>query len=192
MKYNDLIGTPRPCQYPDCQQTAIYEQIGTYRENTASRWRSVVVVGSFCDTHKAELPNLDISFHRCGGFAYIEAVRRNPERDVLLRCLALFEAKSEADTELKEAKRVLDEQVFAHYKALTEDEIKALVVGNWFEGIRADIQDEFQQVMQELAIRVEDLQQRYAQPLPELEDRVQSLATRVENLMQEMGIEVQK
>ena len=74
MKHSDFIDTHRTCQYPNCEAVAVYERVATWAEGTATRFRRVIVMGSLCDIHKAELPDLKISFYRCGGIVYIEEV----------------------------------------------------------------------------------------------------------------------
>jgi type I restriction enzyme M protein len=112
------------------------------------------------------------------------------ERETLLRCLALIEGESAAARAVNEAQEALDEQILARYGTLTETEIKTLVVGDkWFAGIRAAIDGEVQRLTQQLAGRVEELEERYAQPLPAMERDVEVLARRVEAHLRRMGLE---
>ena len=61
----------------------------------------------------------------------------NEERDILMRCLALIEADSEAGKAVKGAQAAMDRAVLARYATLTEAEIKTLVVEDkWYASIR--------------------------------------------------------
>ena len=112
------------------------------------------------------------------------------ERDALEYCLSLLDAKSKADSAVKEAQLDLDEQVLAHYATLTEADIKALVVKDkWLSSIQSAIAGEVQRLTQALAERVQELEERYAQPLLNLEIEVEGYSTRVEDHLRNMGME---
>ncbi len=112
------------------------------------------------------------------------------ERDALTRCLALIEAESKAVKAVKEAQAALDQRVLSRYATLTETEIKTLVVeGKWFASIRADIEGEVQRLTQHLAGRVNELEERYARPLPELDREVGELGLKVEGHLKVMGLD---
>ncbi|MCC6780660.1 MAG: type I restriction-modification system subunit M [Hyphomicrobiales bacterium] len=111
------------------------------------------------------------------------------ERAALLSCQRLLEAESAADSALKQAVRALDTQVLVKYGTLDEDEIKTLVVEDkWLAAIEADLRAELERVTQQLAGRVKDLEERYADPLPELEAEVDRLSERVEAHLRRMGL----
>ncbi len=111
------------------------------------------------------------------------------ERDALNRCLALIEAESDAGRAVKDAQAVLDGKVLPKYAELPEAEIKTLVVDNkWFASIRIEIQGEVQRLMQQLADRVKELEDRYARPLPTLEKEIEGLSARVEGHLEKMRL----
>ncbi len=111
------------------------------------------------------------------------------ERDVLTRCLALIETESDTARAVREAESALDEKVLALYGKLTEAEIKALVVEDkWLASLNAAIEGEVQRLTQQLAARVKELEERYAQPLPALELQVETFSTRVEGHLKKMGL----
>ena len=125
----------------------------------------------------------------------LKAIRYEPEsddeRDVLKQCRTLIEAEAKAAKAVKEAQARLDEQVLARYGALTEAEIKALVVEDkWFASIRGAIEGEVQRLTQQLAGRVKELEERYARPLPELEREVEAFGAKVEEHLKRMGLTV--
>jgi type I restriction enzyme M protein len=83
----------------------------------------------------------------------------------------------------------LDKQVLAKYPKLTEVEIKTLVVDDkWFASIEAAIEGEVRRLTQQLASRVKELEERYAQPLPELEREVEAFSKKVGGHLRKMGL----
>ena len=114
---------------------------------------------------------------------------RDEERDILKRCLTLIEAESRAGKAVKEAQAALDRAVLARYTTLSEAEIKTLVVEDkWTAGIRTAIDHEVQRLTQQLAGRVQELEERYARPLPALEHEVEAFSAKVEGHLKWMGM----
>ena len=112
------------------------------------------------------------------------------EWDALQQCLSLIDVKSKADKAVKDAQLALDMQVLAHYAMLTEDEIKTLVVKDkWFASIHAAIEGEVQRLTQALTGRVQELEERYANPLPELAREVEGFSTRVAEHLRNLGVD---
>jgi len=92
-------------------------------------------------------------------------------------------------TAVKKEQEALDAQVLAHYVTLTEDEIKVLVVKDkWIASIQSAIVGEVQRLTQALTARVEELEERYAQPLPALTSEVDEFSVKVEAHLQKMGL----
>ena len=125
--------------------------------------------------------------------ARLKAIRgeaeSDEEQDVLKRCLILIEAESKAGKAVKEAQADLDGAVLARYAVLTEAEIKDLVVDDkWCAGIRAAIDDEVHRLTQRLTGRVQELEDRYARPLPALEHEVEAFSAKVEGHLMRMGV----
>ena len=111
------------------------------------------------------------------------------DRDALTRYLALIEAESKAGKVVKDAQAMLDQRVLSRYATLTETEIKRLVVeAKWFTNIQIAIESEVQHLTQQLAGRVRDLEERYANPLPKLERDVAAFRERVEVHLKKMGV----
>ena len=112
------------------------------------------------------------------------------EPDALEHCLSLINTKSKADKVVKDEQLALDEQVLACYATLTEDDIKVLVVADkWIASVQSAIAGEVQRVIQGLTERVEELEERYAQPLPELEQEVEAFSAKVGGHLQKMGVD---
>ena len=123
----------------------------------------------------------------------LKAIGREPEheeeRDILMHCLSLIEAESKAGKVVKEAAAALDHAVLVRYATLTETEIKTVVVDDkWSGGIRAAIEDEVRRLTQRLTGRVQELEQRYARPLPALERQVEEFSAKVEGHLKRMGV----
>ena len=112
------------------------------------------------------------------------------EHDTLEHCLSLLDTKSKAEKAVKDAQLALDEQVLAHYATLTETEIKTLVVEDkWFASIQSAIESEVQRLTQALTARVQELEERYAQPLPNLAREVGMFNEKVEEHLKSMGVD---
>ena len=118
-----------------------------------------------------------------------DAPESDEEQEALTRCLALIEAEANAGKAVKDAQEELDQEVLDHYAALTESEIKTLVVEDkWFASIRAALESEVQRLTQQLAGRVKKLEERYVSPLPELEREVEEFGAKVEGHLKKMGL----
>ena len=119
-----------------------------------------------------------------------ETQDNDDERNALEHCQSLLDAKSKADTAIKDVQLALDTQVLAHYATLTEDEIKTLVVSDkWFASIHAAIDGEIQRLTQALVVRIQELEERYAQPLPDLEQEVETFSAKVAVHLKNMGVD---
>jgi type I restriction enzyme M protein len=110
------------------------------------------------------------------------------EAAVLTRWLELSERETAGKRAVKEQDAALDKLAYEKYPALTEAEIKTLVVDDkWMAHLAAAVQGELQRVSQTLTSRIRQLAERYATPLPELEREVAALAARVEGHLAKMG-----
>ena len=107
----------------------------------------------------------------------------------LRRCLELIEAESCAAKSVKKAQAELDAKVLAKYAKLTEAEIKTLTVDDkWLASTQAAIEGEVQRLTQQLAARIKELEDRYADTLPELEHEVTGLKGKTEDHLKRMGL----
>ena len=119
-----------------------------------------------------------------------ETQDNDDERDALDHCLSLIDVKSKTDKAVKDAQLALDTQGLAHYAALTEGEIKTLVVMNkWIASIQSAITGEVQRVIQALTERVKELEERYAHRLSDLEQEVEAFSVKVEDHLRKMGVD---
>lgn len=111
------------------------------------------------------------------------------ELEALTRCLELMEAENEADRFIKNARAELDRKILAKYDKVTDNEIKTLVVDDkWFVSISVSIEGEVQRLTQHLAVRVRELDGRYAQPLAALEREVEAFGGNVQTHLKNMGL----
>ncbi|MEJ7810697.1 MAG: class I SAM-dependent DNA methyltransferase [Gemmatimonadaceae bacterium] len=110
------------------------------------------------------------------------------EREALREYGALLDREAEVKDRLKAARVALDAKVAARYVALTEPEIKALVVDDkWLAQLATDVRTELDRVSQGLTGRVRQLGDRYATPLAELTAEVSFLSARVDEHLKRMG-----
>ncbi|MDF2155010.1 type I restriction-modification system subunit M [Vibrio sp. CAU 1672] len=112
------------------------------------------------------------------------------EKAVLKQAKKLFDAETRAKKSLKEAQESLDLETIEQYAKLTQDDIKTLVVDDkWNATLQACIQAEIERVTQQLANRVQELEDRYAEPLPKLAQSVEDLSDKVAAHLKAMGLE---
>ncbi|MDQ7835339.1 MAG: type I restriction-modification system subunit M [Humidesulfovibrio sp.] len=110
------------------------------------------------------------------------------ERAQLEAYQALLEQEFDASRKAKDARKALDEKVFAQYPELSEDEVKMLVVEDkWLATLAAAVQGELDRVSQALTGRIRQLADRYATPLPQLAKEVEALSARVGEHLKKMG-----
>lgn len=112
------------------------------------------------------------------------------EKQVLKNAQKLFEAETALKKKVKELQEALDLKVFTKYPTLTEDEVKDLVVQDkWFATLNSSIEAEIERVTQQLANRVKELKERYAEPLPQITQNVEALSLKVAEHLNAMGLE---
>lgn len=110
------------------------------------------------------------------------------ERKALLEYEALLGKQKELKDELKTAQEELEAKLHAKYPALTEEEIKTLVVDDkWLATLAAAVENELNRVSQTLTGRIRQLAERYATPLPLLAKELATLSARVEKHLKKMG-----
>ncbi|ETS31681.1 type I restriction-modification system subunit M [Photorhabdus temperata] len=121
--------------------------------------------------------------------ARLKMTNDQEEKAVLKQAKSLFEQEADAKKVLKEAQDKLDITVAKHYPTLTDDEIKMLVVQDkWLATLQANIKAEIEHIIQQLANRVKELEERYAEPLPTLTQSVETLSDKVAEHLKAMGL----
>jgi type I restriction enzyme M protein len=117
-------------------------------------------------------------------------VNENPEAEyeVLITYLQLLEQEAETGKKIKEAQAALEKKVLGKYKALTEAEIKTLVVDDkWMATLERDVKTEMERISQRLTGRIKELAERYESPLPHIENKVEKLGKKVRAHLDKMG-----
>jgi type I restriction enzyme M protein len=113
----------------------------------------------------------------------------NSQLLIAKECQKLYDQEAAMKKAVKQATEALDKAVFGQYPKLSEAEVKTLVVEDkWHATLKGAIAAEIERVTQQLANRVKDLEERYAEPLPELVQTVEGLSSRVAEHLQKMGL----
>lgn len=109
---------------------------------------------------------------------------------IIYQCFQLFEQEETMKKKVKDAQIELDKAVFSQYRKLTEYEIKTLVINDkWGATLEGRIIGEIERVTQQLASRIKELEERYAEPLPQLVDEVEVLSSRVDQHLRKLTID---
>lgn len=108
---------------------------------------------------------------------------------ILSQYLDLMEVEVNIDKQIKDAQKLLDDNLRKKYNKLTEKEIKSLVIDDkWMASIRLNMNTELERISQGLTGRIKVLADRYVSPLPELIARVDELSQRVNEHLQVLAI----
>lgn len=111
------------------------------------------------------------------------------ELDVVYEFRRLSYIESEKRKKVKAATAQLYRKVIDKYEDLSIGEIKELVVENkWLATVEDAVENEVRRVTQQLASRLQLLDDRYSTPLPELEQETIRKQERVENHLKKMGV----
>ncbi|MBU2712817.1 type I restriction-modification system subunit M [Zooshikella harenae] len=122
--------------------------------------------------------------------ARLKGVIDPEEKAVLKQAKKLFDAEAAAKKALKSAQEALDLAVFKQYSQLSETDIKSLIVDDkWMATLKTNIEAEIERVTQQLANRVKELEERYAEPLPAITISVEQLSDKVAGHLKTMGLE---
>lgn len=151
---------------------------------------------SFIEEHSAEEGLLNDALNekdkvtKASVTARLKLTTDPEEKAALKQAQKRFDAEAEAKKALKQAQDALDLAVFKQYAKLTESDIKTLVVEDkWLATLRANIEAEIERITQQLANRVKELEERYADPLPAISQSVQQLSDKVAQHLKGMGLE---
>ena len=110
------------------------------------------------------------------------------ETSALDAWLKLYNRQADLRKSLKDAEAELDAKAYDKYKALTEDDIKTLVVDDkWMSTLERAVSGEMDRISQRLTGRVKELAERYETPVPQISRRVEELEARVSAHLQKMG-----
>ncbi|WP_158729044.1 MULTISPECIES: type I restriction-modification system subunit M [unclassified Flavobacterium] len=125
--------------------------------------------------------------------AFVKDNKTNPtEKEAVALAnslLKLFNRDTELKKELKEKTTTLDDLTLAKFKALTEAEVRTLVVDDkWLTSLQTVIQTEIDAISQRLTTRVKELSDRYENSLGELDCETKSLEDKVNIHLEKMGL----
>lgn len=109
--------------------------------------------------------------------------------EVLEEYLEQDRVAKEAARQIKEQLAALEKAVEAQYPALSEAEIKELVITHkWQEHLQQALEQEQERISQNLTQRIKDLAERYATPLRNLETEALEASAKVNSHLQKMGL----
>jgi type I restriction enzyme M protein len=110
------------------------------------------------------------------------------EMKVLETYLDINDRTTELNGKLKVTVQALDEALLEKYWALTETEIKELVIDRkWTNTIEQAVTSELESISQRLTQRIKELAERYETPLPKQNTEVAALEEVVNAHLQSMG-----
>jgi type I restriction enzyme M protein len=111
------------------------------------------------------------------------------ELEMLKQYLELLDKEAGLADKIKKANKELEKKLIAHYPALTELEIKTVVVEQkWMAFIEKELTTEMSRISQRLTQRVKELAERYESPLPQIDLEVKLLEEKVNAHLQKMGL----
>lgn len=111
------------------------------------------------------------------------------EREVLEQAKQLFDLETQAKSNIKTAQEALDVAVLEKYGKLSDNDVQQLVVQDkWLATLQAQIEAEIERITQQLASRLQELKQRYTEPLPEITQNVEQLSNKVAEHLKAMGL----
>lgn len=151
---------------------------------------------SFIEVHSAEEGLLNDALNekdkvtKTSVTARLKLTTDSEEKAALKQAQKRFDAEAESKKTLKQAQDLLDLALFKQYAKLTEPDIKTLVVEDkWLAILQTNIVAEIERITQQLANRVKELEERYAEPLPAISQSVEQLSDKVAQHLKAMGLE---
>lgn len=116
----------------------------------------------------------------------------NDEEVKLLQTyLKLSDTVGELNKKSKDLQKALETKVWNQYQALSDDDIKTLVVEDkWVQILDAAIRTEMQRISQRLTQRLKELAERYETPLPALTYELETLEQKVNEHLKRMGFSI--
>ena len=110
------------------------------------------------------------------------------EKELISKCVTLILEIEKANKKAKAARKDFEQMVFDSYTKLTPEEAKNIVVHDkWLLTLRGGVEAELGRVSSALTSRVQELAERYAQPLSALEQKADELQNRVNHHLEKMG-----
>lgn len=174
--------------YFSAQQTTL-EQLQSEVDNLSQQIESLIEEHSGDDGLLLDAMNDKDKVTKATVKARLKHAKDADEIALLKQLQGLFDAEDTAKKDAKDAQETLDMAVFAQYAKLSESDIKTLIVQDkWLASVQSAIEADIERITQQLANRVKELEERYAQPLPQLEADVLALSAKVAEHLKAMGL----
>ncbi len=124
--------------------------------------------------------------------ARVKDIRHDPESAEEMKLLnelsGLFEQESGLKASQKVLEKELEQQVNRKIAQLSVDEIKSLLVEDkWLARLQTELLDSIDQISHRFSSRLQELAERYAEPLPQIDQEVAELSKKVEEHLTKMG-----
>ena len=156
-------------------------------------------ISAFEEEHAGEEGLLSEATNDKGGLSkstvskFIKLNKSNPDEEEALtlakQLLQLYNQEATLKKTLKVKEVELDDLTLAQYQALTEEEVRTLVVEDkWLASLKAAIQTEIDSISQQLTGRIKELADRYEHTLDELDDQIRTLESKVNVHLEKMGL----
>ncbi|UCG19442.1 MAG: type I restriction-modification system subunit M [Thiotrichales bacterium] len=175
-------------RYFSAQQTTL-EQLQSEVDNLSQQIETLIEEHSGDDGLLLDAMNDKDKVTKATVKARLKHAKDADEVALLKQLQGLFDAEDTAKKAAKEAQESLDMAVFAQYAKLSESDIKTLIVQDkWLASVQSAIEADIERITQQLANRVKELEERYAQPLPKLEADVLALSAKVAEHLKAMGL----
>ncbi len=172
-------------------QQAQLDQLQTELDSATQELESYLEENSSDDGLLADALNDKDKVTKASVTARLKLATDPDEIAALKQAKKRFDAEARAKKALKEAQEALDLAVFKQYPQLSEAEIKTLIVEDkWLATLRTRIEAEIERITQQLANRVKELEERYAEPLPAIVQKVDDLSEKVAGHLKAMGLEL--
>lgn len=122
----------------------------------------------------------------------IKDIKHDPdsaeEMKLLKELNSLFEQETSLKADQKNKEKALGQQVNKKIAQLSQDELKSLLVEDkWLARLQSDLLDSIDLISHRFSSRLQELAERYAEPLPQIEQEVAELSQKVEENLRKMG-----
>lgn len=175
-------------RYFSAQQTTL-ERLQSEVDNLSQQIESLIEEHSGDDGLLLDAMNDKDKVTKATIKARLKHAKDADEIALLKQLQSLFDAEDTAKKAAKDAQETLDMAVFTQYAKLSESDIKTLIVQDkWLASLQSAVEADIERITQQLANRVKELEERYAQPLPQLEADVLALSAKVAEHLQAMGL----
>lgn len=122
----------------------------------------------------------------------IKDIKHDPdsaeEMKLLKELNALFEQDTSLKTDQKNKEKALEQLVSRKIAQLSLDELKSLLVEDkWLARLQSELLESIDLISHRFSSRLQELAERYAEPLPRIEQEVSDLSKKVEEHLKKMG-----